>query len=97
MDDTEGLVELARIVETHWNWTGTGFRVFCIELRCPTEYVHVAVLGDTKVQAVVIKDYIDRRLLDAWADSLAEMAANRTPRPTPEPINPDIPNPAWRD
>jgi len=69
-------VELARVVETHWSWTGTGFRVFCIELRCPTEYVHAAVLGNTNVQAVVVKDYIDRRLLDAWADSMAVMAAN---------------------
>lgn len=70
------VVELARIVETHWSWQGTGFRVFCVELRSPTEYIHAAVLGDTDIRAVVKKDYIDYRLLDAWAHSMSEMAAN---------------------
>ena len=77
MADLDRLVALERIVRTHYHWEGTGFRVFCVELRCPTEYIHVAILGNTNVQAVVTKDYIDRRLLDAWADSLAVMAGTK--------------------
>ena len=71
----DGLIEIARIADIPWRWTGTGFRVFCIELRSPTEYLHVAVLGDTDIRAVATKDYIDSRLLDAWAHTMSEMAA----------------------
>ena len=68
-------VELARIVATHYSWQGTGFRVVCVELRSPTEYVHVAILGDTDVQFVAVKEYIDTQLLDEWTDSLVPLAA----------------------
>jgi len=72
----DGVIEIARVAGVPCNWTGTGFRVFCIELRAPTEYVHVAVLGDTDIRAVATKGFMDIRLLDSWADSMAEMVAD---------------------
>jgi len=75
MADLDGLVALERIVGLTWNWEGyqLAWRVFCLELRNPQEFVHAAILGD-HLQGIVTKGFADNKLLAAWMDSLAEMA-----------------------
>ena len=70
-------VVLSRIADMPYTWTGTGFRVYCLELRSPTECLHVAILGDNELIGAAILDHISRDWLEHAGDDLSRRAAEK--------------------